>query len=101
MEGLNENAVAHGSQEQGVSAEGAEQSSQTTSPTEAADADESQQSAAASENVAEASTEHPLDIIAEIEHLIRIVGNVAVHEFRRITVRLADLKNHPAIKPGE
>lgn len=45
--------------------------------------------------------EHPLDIISEIEHLLRIVGNVAVHEFRRISERLADLKNHPAIKPGE
>ncbi|RQQ64370.1 hypothetical protein [Burkholderia stagnalis] len=47
------------------------------------------------------AVEHPLDIISEIEHLLRIVGNVAAHEFRRITERLADLKNHPAIKPGE
>lgn len=47
------------------------------------------------------TVEHPLDIISEIEHLLRIVGNVAVHEFRRIAERLADLKNHPAIKPGE
>ncbi|HHT8903048.1 TPA: hypothetical protein ACT5CR_006035 [Burkholderia cenocepacia] len=47
------------------------------------------------------TAEHPLDIISEIEHLLRIVGNVAVHEFRRISERLADLKNHPAIKPGE
>lgn len=45
--------------------------------------------------------EHPLNIISEIEHLLRIVGNVAVHEFRRISERLADLKNHPAIKSGE
>ena len=44
------------------------------------------------------TVEHPLDIISEIEHLLRIVGNVAVHEFRRISERLADLKNHPAIK---
>ncbi len=50
---------------------------------------------------AEAAIEHPIDIISEIEHLLRIVGNVAVHEFRRISERLADLKNHPAIKPGE
>ncbi|MBR8030806.1 hypothetical protein KDW59_01825 [Burkholderia vietnamiensis] len=50
---------------------------------------------------AEAAHENPLDIISEIEHLLRIVGNVAVHEFRRISERLADLKNHPAIKPGE
>lgn len=50
---------------------------------------------------AEAARENPLDIISEIEHLLRIVGNVAVHEFRRISERLADLKNHPAIKPGE
>lgn len=47
------------------------------------------------------TVEHPLDIISEIEHLLRIVGNVAVHEFRRISERLADLKNHPAIKSGE
>lgn len=47
------------------------------------------------------AVEHPLDIISEIEHLLRIVGNVAVHEFRRIAERLSDLKNHPAIKPGE
>ncbi|TES97922.1 hypothetical protein [Burkholderia cepacia] len=47
------------------------------------------------------TVEHPLDIISEIEHLLRIVGNVAVHEFRRISERLADLKNHSAIKPGE
>lgn len=47
------------------------------------------------------AVENPLDIISEIEHLVRIVGNIAVHEFRRITERLADLKNHPAIKPTE
>ncbi|ARK81011.1 hypothetical protein BOC40_11810 [Burkholderia pseudomallei] len=54
-----------------------------------------------SDEGASASIEHPLDIIAEIEHLLRIVGNVAVHEFRRVMERLAELKNHPAIKPGE
>ncbi|MEB2504627.1 hypothetical protein SB394_11955 [Burkholderia sp. BCCIQ04A] len=47
-----------------------------------------------------APIEDPRDIISEIEQLLRIVGNVAVHEFRRISERLADLKNHPAIKPG-
>ncbi|MBR7961234.1 hypothetical protein KDW41_12340 [Burkholderia vietnamiensis] len=47
------------------------------------------------------AVEDPLDIISEIEHLLRIVGNVAVHEFRRIAERLVDLKNHPAIKPAE
>ncbi|OJA82922.1 hypothetical protein BGV71_14220 [Burkholderia ubonensis] len=51
----------------------------------------------AADSVAQA-VEHPLDIISEIEHLLRIVGNVAVHECRRITERLADLKNHPTIK---
>ncbi|RQR03202.1 hypothetical protein DF026_32860 [Burkholderia stagnalis] len=49
----------------------------------------------------EAAIENPLDIISEIEHLLRIVGNVAVHEYRRIAERLTDLKNHPAIKPAE
>ncbi|PRH15463.1 hypothetical protein [Burkholderia multivorans] len=56
--------------------------------------------AANSDGVA-AATEHPLDIIGEIEHLLRIVGNVAVHEFRRISERLADLKNHPSVKAPE
>ncbi|AIP61895.1 hypothetical protein [Burkholderia thailandensis] len=101
MESLNENAAAQGGQELGVSAAGAEQSSQTTGPTEAAVTGASQHAGADVVNVADASAEHPLDIIAEIEHLLRIVGNVAVHEFRRITERLADLKNHPAIKPGD
>ncbi|MBU9661866.1 hypothetical protein KTF22_08175 [Burkholderia multivorans] len=45
--------------------------------------------------------EHPLEIISEIEQLLRIVGNVAVHEFRRISERLADLKNHPSVKAPE
>lgn len=101
MESLKENAVAQGSQEEAVSAAGAEQSSQTTGPTEAEVTGASQQAGADIVNVAATSAEHPLDIIAEIEHLLRIVGNVAVHEFRRITERLADLKNHPAIKPGD
>ncbi|MFM0022177.1 hypothetical protein [Paraburkholderia azotifigens] len=42
-----------------------------------------------------------LDIIAEIEHLVRITGNAAVYEHNRIVQRLADLKNHPQIKAGE
>ncbi|HIC7208559.1 hypothetical protein [Burkholderia stabilis] len=101
MEGLNENVVAQGDQVPAAATADAEQSSQTTDAAEAAITGASQEAAADAVSVADASAEHPLDIIAEIEHLLRIVGNVAVHEFRRITERLADLKNHPAIKPGD
>ncbi|HDR8944308.1 TPA: hypothetical protein QDA71_001288 [Burkholderia vietnamiensis] len=58
-------------------------------------------SPAASGDGDEAAIEHPLEIISEIEYLLRIVGNVAAHECRRITERLADLKNHPSIKPAK
>lgn len=47
---------------------------------------------------AEVADEHPLTIIGEIEELVRMVGNAAVHEYQRLIQRLADLKNHPAIK---
>ncbi|SAK88211.1 hypothetical protein AWB76_06297 [Caballeronia temeraria] len=47
------------------------------------------------------SDEHPLTIIGEIEALVRMVGNAAVHEYQRLIQRLADLKNHPTIKDGE
>lgn len=47
------------------------------------------------------SDEHPLTIIGEIEGLVRMVGNAAVHEYQRLIQRLADLKNHPTIKDGE
>ncbi|MDR5784081.1 hypothetical protein QCE63_32185 [Caballeronia sp. LZ065] len=58
------------------------------------DADVSVDSTAA----AQPSEEHPLTIIGEIEELVRMVGNAAVHEYQRLIQRLADLKNHPAIK---
>ncbi|WP_205182715.1 hypothetical protein [Burkholderia sp. LMG 13014] len=86
MEGLNENAVVQSDQIQTGEALG------TMGAGVEADVDK---------KVADVTIEHPLSIISEIEHLLRIVGNVAVYEFRRITERLADLKNHPAIKPGE
>jgi hypothetical protein len=47
------------------------------------------------------SDEHPLTIIGEIEALVRMIGNSAVHEYQRLIQRLADLKNHPTIKDGE
>lgn len=47
------------------------------------------------------AAEPVLDIIAEIEHLVRITGNAAVYEHNRIVQRLADLKNHPQIKASE
>ncbi|WP_244807970.1 hypothetical protein [Caballeronia zhejiangensis] len=47
------------------------------------------------------SDEHPLTIIGEIEALVCMVGNAAVHEYQRLIQRLADLKNHPTIKDGE
>jgi len=47
------------------------------------------------------SDEHPLTIIGEIEALVRMVGNAAVHEYQRLIQRLADLANHPTIKDGE
>ena len=47
------------------------------------------------------AAEPVLDIIAEIEHLVRITGNAAVYEHNRIFQRLADLKNHPQIKASE
>ncbi|TCK43998.1 hypothetical protein B0G84_2346 [Paraburkholderia sp. BL8N3] len=46
----------------------------------------------------DAVVEHPMTIIGEIEDLLRLVGNAAVHEYQRIIQRLADLKNHPAVK---
>ncbi|WP_250477376.1 hypothetical protein [Caballeronia sp. INML1] len=47
------------------------------------------------------SDEHPLTIIDEIESLVRMIGNTAVHEYQRLIQCLADLKNHPTIKDGE
>ncbi|KDR25441.1 hypothetical protein [Caballeronia zhejiangensis] len=47
------------------------------------------------------SDDHPLTIIGEIEALVRMIGNSAVHEYQRLIQRLADLKNHPTIKDGE
>ncbi|WP_250865656.1 hypothetical protein [Caballeronia sp. INSB1] len=47
------------------------------------------------------SDEHPLTIVGEIEALVRMIGNTAVHEYQRLIQRLADLKNHPTIKSGE
>ncbi|BCQ23142.1 hypothetical protein NK8_12670 [Caballeronia sp. NK8] len=46
------------------------------------------------------SDEHPLTIIGEIEALVRMIGNSAVHEYQRLIQRLADLKNHPQVKGG-
>lgn len=53
---------------------------------------------AAESSATSAADEHPLTIIGEIEELVRMVGNAAVHEYQRLIQRLADLKNHPAIK---
>jgi len=47
------------------------------------------------------SDEHPLTIIGEIESLVRMIGNSAVHEYQRLIQRLADLKNHPTIEDAE
>ncbi|AXK61526.1 hypothetical protein [Burkholderia sp. IDO3] len=102
MEDLNESAAAQIGQEQtSATLVEVEQSSQAIGSTQSDAADSAQGGSIDVANADDVSTEHPLDIIAEIEHLLRIVGNFAVHEFRRITERLADLKNHPAIKPGE
>ncbi|WP_250489969.1 hypothetical protein [Caballeronia sp. INML2] len=63
-----------------------------------AEAGESDAALSASQN---GSDEHPLTIIGEIEALVRMIGNSAVHEYQRLIQRLADLKNHPTIKDGE
>ncbi len=65
-----------------------------------ADAGESETQLSAGPN-GSGSDEHPLTIIGEIEALVRMIGNTAVHEYQRLIQRLADLKNHPTIKDGE
>ncbi|GJH14985.1 hypothetical protein CBA19CS22_00605 [Caballeronia novacaledonica] len=65
-----------------------------------ADAGESKMDLSAGPN-GSGSDEHPLTIIGEIEVLVRMIGNTAVHEYQRLIQRLADLKNHPTIKDGE
>ncbi|MDR5765025.1 hypothetical protein [Caballeronia sp. LZ028] len=65
-----------------------------------AEAGESDAALSASQ-IGSGSDEHPLTIIGEIEALVRMVGNAAVHEYQRLIQRLADLKNHPTIKDGE
>ncbi|WP_250533522.1 hypothetical protein [Caballeronia sp. AZ10_KS36] len=42
--------------------------------------------------------EHPLAIIAEVEALVLLIGNAALHQYHRLIKRLADLKNHPQVK---
>ena len=104
MAKANEAAIAAEVKDQGATADicPADQAITAGAAAPMTDADVAAPAAASGDaGPAVGAVEHPLDIISEIEHLLRIVGNVAVHEFRRISERLAELKNHPAIKPGE